>query len=193
MSPDAPTARLPRAHGLLVLVIIVAAGMGIPAYLQWKVPQLEATRDRILAEAPTDTEGRVRAWFVYGQPLVHNALTKARFSSEQPWFITHVVRSSTPSRPPQIWGLDFEDLSPDVLSIDGTVVRLTLPAPSLLLEDVLVGDKAGRVPVFEEGSEIPDPRVFARGRLERYLERPITGLSRDIEGARFEIEVGGLK
>ena len=184
---------LPRAQGLLVLTAIVTAGMGIPAYLQWKVPYLEADRDRILSEAPTDTVGRVELWFHYGQPLVHHALQGARFSSTQPWFITHAVRTPDGSLPPQIWGIDFENLSPDVLVRDGSVVRLELPAPKLLFENVLVGDKAGRVPVFDKGGEIPDPRVFARQRLERYLDRAISGLHRDIEGSRFEIVIGGLK
>lgn len=180
-----------RAPGLVVLVGLVAVGMGIPAYLRWAVPRLEARRDAILAAAPTEPIGRLARWFEYGQPRLHEALVKARFSSERPWFVTHVVAPRSAQEPPEIWGIDLADLPIDVVRLEGLSVVVALPAPERLARDVLVGDRALGVPVFPADGPAPDGRELAERRLERYLGRVGEALEKDIEGARLVVEVGG--
>lgn len=182
-----------RPRGLWILAALVTVGMGVPAYLQWAVPRLEARRDEVLASAPSEPEGMLARWFEFGQPRVHEALTKARFSADQPWFVTHLIAPVNAEEAPRIWGIDFTDIQPDVIALDGLTVRVVLEAPRLLGRDVLVGDRAMGVPVFQPGAEIPDPRRMAKERLERYLGRVGEGLARDIDGARLAVEVGGLR
>jgi len=188
MSPE--TEEFTRTRGLPLLIGIIALGMGVPAYYMWSVPRLKARAESILAEAPTDAAGRLATWFQFGQPNIHNALILARFSAEQPWYVTHVIASSSASQAPEIWGFDFTDLSPDVLRVDDTTVYLEFPAPVLLANDVLVGDKALGVPVFGSASALEDPCDLARRRLERYLERTRAGLVRDIPEADLVVRIG---
>ena len=164
--------------------------MGVPAYYMWSVPRLKARADRIVAESPTDEVGRLREWFRFGQPNIHNALILARFSAEKPWYVTHMIASSSVGEAPQIWGFDFTDLSPDVLRVEDTTVYLEFPAPVLLAKDVLVGDKALGVPVFASADLLEDPCALARGRLERYVERTRAALVRDIPGADLVVRIG---
>lgn len=186
-------AEFARAPGLAILVGLVALGMGVPAYLRWAVPRLEARRDAILAAAPTEPAGRLARWFEYGQPRIHEALVKARFSAERPWFVTHLRAPAAADRPPEIFGIDFTGLPEDVVRLDGLEVVVDLPAPELLARDVLVGDRALGVPVFPADGPPADPRELARARLERYLGRVGEALAKDIEGARLVVEVGGLR
>ena len=121
---------LPARAGVPALLLaIIAVGMGIPAYLRWAVPRLETRAAEMRADAPTEPEGRVATWFQFGQPNIHNALVLARFSTEQPWYVTHVVASQSPDDPPEVWGMNFANLSPDVLHVEGMNVVLELPAP----------------------------------------------------------------
>ena len=159
--------------------------MGIPAYLKWKVPQLEAERDRMREQAPSEPEARLARWFEFGQPQIHNSLVAARFSAEQPWYVSHVVAPVSEAEPPQIWGIDLADPDPDQVVVqDGLTVKIVLPAPTLLARDVLVGDKARGVPVYPAGAEV-DPARLAADRLGAYFyfARMGAALEKDIEGA----------
>ena len=184
-------ARFTRSRGLSMLLLLVAVGMGIPAFYLWSVPRLEARAAEYRAAAPSDPEGRVATWFRYAQPNIFNALILARFSTEMPWYVTHVVERT--DGPPEIWGIDFSELGPDVLEIDGILVKLVLPAPELLARDVLVGDRSLNVPVYRGGTRPEDPGELVRRGLSRYLERKRTGLQKDIPGADLVVEVGGVR
>jgi len=179
----------PRARGFPLLLAIIAVGMGIPAYLRWAVPRLETRAEEMRSAAPSEPEGRLAMWFRFGQPNIHNALVLARFSTDKPWYVTHVVASQDPEQPPEVWGMDFSDLSPDVLRVEGMNVVVDLPAPRLLLRDVLVGDKAYGVPVFARREDLADPAALATARLDRYLERTREGLKRDIPGADLVVRI----
>lgn len=188
-SESTVTAAFPRARGFPLLLAIITVGMGIPAYLRWVVPRLETRAAEMRASAPTEPEGRLATWFQFGQPNIHNALVLARFSTDRPWYVSHVVASDDPEEPPEVWGIDFSNLSPEVLSVEGMDVVLRLPAPRLLARDVLVGDKAFGVPVFATRDEL-DPCDLVEARLDRYLERTRAGLQRDIPGAGLVVVVG---
>ena len=172
---------------------LVALGMAIPAFYLFAVPRLAARREGMLSGAASEPEGRLKMWFTYGQPQIHHALVMARFSAERPWFVTHVVAPEEESQPPEIWGIDFEELPVDVIRTEGLSVQVVLDKPRLLARDVLVGDKSLGVPVYPAGQEVPDARRLALERLEPYLDRLEEGLARDVAGAMIEIEVGGLK
>jgi len=193
--PSAGERSFTRTRGLLTLIGLVILGMGIPAYLKWKVPQLEAERDRMLEQAPSEPEARLARWFEFGQPQIHNSLVAARFSAEQPWYVSHVVAPVSEAEPPQIWGIDLADPDPDQVVVqDGLTVKIVLPAPTLLARDVLVGDKARGVPVYPAGAEV-DPARLAADRLGAYFyfARMGAALEKDIEGASLEIHVGGAR
>jgi hypothetical protein len=176
-----------------VLATLVVLGMGIPTLYRLAVPRLEVRRELLLAAAPSEPEGRLRMWFTYGQPQIHHALVMARFSHERPWFVTHLRAPVDEKQPPEIWGIDFEDLPVEVVRLEGSSVRVILDAPRLLARDVLVGDRALGVPVFPATGEIPDPRELALRRLAPYLRRLEEGLVKDVPGTEIVIEVGGLK
>ncbi|MCP3915862.1 MAG: hypothetical protein GY711_09920 [bacterium] len=185
--------RFRRLPGLPLLGALIVVGMGIPAYLKWMVPRLEARRVQILADAPSEPEGRLARWFEFGHPRIHEALVAARFSAERPWLVSHVVAPADPSGDPEVWGIDFSDLSQDVIRHDGLAVRIAFDAPSVLAHEALRGDNALGVPVFGTGVEHPDPRQLAKERLEFTLQRVREGLAKDIPEGRLSIEVGGLK
>jgi len=179
----------PRVRGLPTLVAIVVVGMGIPAFFRYMIPVLEARRDRVLAAAPTEPEGRVARWLEFGQPQIHNALVMARFSAEHPWFVTHVLVPD--EGPPEVWGIDFAGLEPRVIRQDGMTVRVELDAPVLLMRGELRGERmlgVHQLPVAARG-EVDGSR-FALDRLVPYVGRLAGGLERDIPGAAIEIQVG---
>jgi len=182
------TSKHRRAPGLIILVGLVGLGMGIPAFLIWRVPQLESKRDQILAEAPTEPEGMVEVWLQkVGRPQIHNALVMARFSAERPWYVSHVVRPDSADEPPEIWGIDFTELPIDIVQRDGMEVYVDLSEPKLLARDVLVGDKAQGVPVFTRASVPADTGAIVRERIEGYLRKLGEGLAEDIRGARLAV------
>jgi hypothetical protein len=183
-----------RPPGMLILLALIAVGMGIPAYLIWAVPRLEADRDRILATAPTDPEGQVEVWLqAVGKPQIHNAMLMARYSNKWPWYVSHVVQSAASDQAPEIWGIDFTDLSTDIVRREGTTIVVALGAPKLLKQAYLKGDKAMGVPVFAAAAPPADPRDIARERLGRYLGTLGGALADDIKGARLLVEVGGQR
>ncbi len=181
-----------RVRGLPVLFGLILIGMGVPAYLMWMVPRLETRRDAILAAAPSEPEGRLARWFEYGQPRIYEALIASRFSAQQPWLVTHAVLPTGAEQLPQVFGIDFRDLEPSAIRLDGLAVRIVLPAPTSMGRQQLGGDSALGVPKYAPGVEVPDPRWLAKARLELVLKRVIEGLTGDIPGARISVEIGGL-
>jgi len=176
-----------------VLIVLIALGMGIPAYLIWAVPRLEANRDRILATAPTEPEGQVEVWLQeVGRPQIHNAMIMARFSSAWPWYVSHVVGAAGDDAP-EVWGIDFTELEPGITTREGTSIVVTLAAPKLLTRSALTGDKALGVPVFASDQRPADARALAQERLSRYLGDLGGALADDIRGARLVVDVGGYR
>lgn len=185
-SPDGFT----RTSGLRLLLVIVFAGIGIPALFRWKAYDLERDRDRLIANAPSTGEGRLALWFSQVQPRVVEGLRGARFSSSQPWLVSHVVSPASASEPPQVWGVDLTEVPPHWVSLSGLQVFVDLPAPKLLTRDVLVGDNVAGVQIFPAGSQ-NDGVELTRARVRFVLKRLIEALPRDIEGAEYVIRVGG--
>jgi hypothetical protein len=176
-----------------ILLALIAVGMGIPAFYRWAAVKLKVDREALLAAAPSLPEARLAKWLEFGAPQIHHALEMARFSDRQPWYVTHVVAPASSSEPPSIYGIDFSKLPQDVARQDGLTVLVVLAAPALLARDVLVGDRALGVPVFQADASVPDGRELALKRLVPYLDYLERGLVRDIPGAQIVIEVGGLK
>ncbi len=181
-----------RVRGLVPLVVLVLVGLGVPGFLKWSVPRLEARAARMREEAPSEPEGRLSLALEFLRPRIHTAMIQARFSSERPWYVTHQVEG-TDATQPEIWGIDLSDLEQDMVAQEGLVARLVLPAPEVLEHGRLGGDKAQGVPYFKQGAQVPDPSTLACERLVRYLERITHGLAGDIPGARLEVQVGDVR
>lgn len=181
----------PRAPGLPMLLAVVVVGMGIPAIYHWQSRVLGHERDQMLEDAPDQPEARLAVWFQYGQPPILEALLASRFSAARPWIVSHVVAPEREGLPPEIWGIDQQTITEDNVLLDGLVVRVVLPAPEVMARDVLVGDNAMGVQVFEAPGP-PDPRILLRERVEYAIERLIRVLPQEIPGARISVEVGGL-
>ena len=189
---DAPQP-IRRVSGVGVLTAIVVVGLAIPTFYLWVVPRLKQEADRLRVESPAEPDERLAVWFRFGQPQIHTALVRARFSASQPWYVSHIVQATEAGEPPAIYGIDFTDLPVDVVQHEGLEVRVVLPAPTVLARDVLVGDKALGVPVYAADAEIPDPRLIAKLRLERYFEDMTAAVAEDIPTAVLVVEIGGLR
>lgn len=200
--PTTSTNPFRRMSGLPILVALVGAGMLLPAFLQWKVPQLETKREELLGSAPTDPEGKLALWFRFGQAQIHQALMGARFSGAQPWYVSYVRETEGPAQPPEVWGLDLGGLDPgdveatkavmdELIRLDGLEVRLVLPEPTLLAETDLSGRKVQGIPRFAAGEDL-DGADLTRRRLEGYyfFSKLAAALARDVPGATFVVQVG---
>lgn len=182
--------RIPRPDGLALLLGLIVLGMGIPAYFRWKVLALDEERERILEEAPSEPEARLRLWFRDLQPRILETLRRSRFSARQPWIVSHVVGPTGPTAPPEIWGVGVDVIGPGSIVLDGLEVRVELPAPGVLDRDVLVGDNALGVPVLAPPGPA-DPGALLRARVEGVLTPLIESLPRDIPGTRLRVRVDG--
>jgi hypothetical protein len=193
--PEPPAVRSPRARGLLVMAVLVLLGVGVTAgYLAWKAPEVGkiiSDRKRAVAEAPRTPEGRLGNWLVFGAPQIHHRLEIMRFSAEQPWLVTHAVRlpGDDPERL-EIHGIDLSRMPRDVARVDGTVVRVKLPLPTLLGTGPLKGINASAVPVVAEASAAPDPIARTEYLVRFALDGLAQALGRDIPGATLSIEIG---
>ncbi|MAE46436.1 MAG: hypothetical protein CMJ86_06030 [Planctomycetes bacterium] len=178
----------PRA--ILILLGIVAMGMAVPAFFRWQVSLAEANRDQIRNESPTTAEGRLQLYLELASPGIHQAISMSRFSAERPWIVTHVVRSADSKQPPAIYGVDIEDLPRNFVRQEGLDVVISMPGPTLMARDVLVGDNAMGVQVFPPGSN-PEGIGILERRLRFALQRMIKSLPKDISAARYRFEFTG--
>ncbi len=181
-----------RAPGLAILFTIVAVGMGMPAFYRWKFVDLGRERDEILANAPSEAEARVALWFEHLQPQVVHVLGACRFSAQFPYLVSHVMAPRSGDEPPEVWGVPDAEITVDSVVLDGLAVRVILPAPRVVVRDVLVGDNANGVGVSPPGAPPRDPRVLLRNRIEFILRKHMSALEMDIPGAYLSVEVGGL-
>jgi hypothetical protein len=180
-----------RAPGIPILLALIVMGMGIPAIYRWQSKVLGNERDKMLASVPDEPKARLGKWFQFGQPPILEALLASRFSAERPWIVSHMVAPEEEGQPPEIWGIDQQTITTDMVVLDGMVVRVILPAPEVMDRDVLVGDSALGVQVFEAPGP-PDPRIMLRKRVEYAIERLMRVLPQEIPGALISVEVGGL-
>ena len=124
------------------------------------------------------------------QPRVIEGLRGARFSSSQPWLVSHVIAPASAQEPPQVWGVDLAEIPASWVSLAGLQVFVDLPAPRLLTRDVLVGDSVAGIQVFPAGAQ-NDGIELTRARVRFVLKRMIEALPQDIDGAEYVIRVGG--
>jgi len=177
-----------RPSGTLVLLGLVGLGLAFGAGM-YRIfqPRAAARTERMMAGAPTTTEGRVQAWVEFGGPIVLQRLRDARISSQQPWIVTHTVGAAGEAG--DVWGIVSDELPRDLVHADGTRVVVTLPAPRFLATTVLVGDHARSVPRVAPGDPPPDASELLL-RIARYaLKIQIDDIREDIEGAELVIEV----
>jgi catechol 2,3-dioxygenase-like lactoylglutathione lyase family enzyme len=181
-----------RASGLLVMFVLVVTGVGVTAgYLRWKAPEVGeiiAARRREIAATPSTPEGRLSKWLEFGAPQIHHRLEMMRFSSGQPWLVTHAV--GTDPQALAIHGIDLAAMPKGIARLDGPTVRVKVPLPRRLGVGPLRGDNALSVPVYASDAAVPDPIERARFLLGFALDGLSQALERDIPGARLAIEVG---
>lgn len=190
--PIATTSREPRrVSGILVLVVLVVVGMGVTSVLfNLRAPALYESMQRTRAEMPTEGEPRLDLWLVYGRPYFHARLIQLRYSSRQPWLVTHTLGGDREREPVEVWGVDLERLEPQATSRDGMCVTLTLEPPRLLARERFGhdgNDMANNVPHYANAEAAPDPRERAKSMVIWALKRLLDPLARDIEGASFEV------
>lgn len=189
-TPTAP--RGPRrVSGLAVLLVLVVVGMGVTSVLfNLRAPQLYESMQKTRAEMPTAGEPRLDLWLVYGRPYFHARLVQLRYSSSQPWLVTHTLGGDRAREPVEVWGVDLARLTPEATSRDGMCVTLTLEPPRLLAREWFGrdgNDMANNVPHYASAQAAPDPRDRASSIVNWALKRLIDPLERDIAGARFEV------
>jgi len=190
-----PAARAPwRANGIVVLIVLVVVGMGVTSLLfHLRAPELYERMQQTRAATPKGGEPRVELWLEYGRPFIHARMVQLRYSSSQPWLVTHTVGADREHGEVEVWGVDLADLSPEATSRDGMAVVLTLPPPRLLARERFGhdgNDMARNVPHYVDAADAPDIEVRARSMVEWALERLISALKRDIDGVQFEVRFG---
>lgn len=190
MEPASDPNKPPGPRAILYLLGIVVMGMAVPAFFRWQVGLAEDQRDLILEEAPSTAEGQAELYLKMAGPGIVQALSMARFSAEKPWIVTHVVHSGDHAQPPAIYGVNVEDIPHNCARRDGIDVVISMPAPSLMGRDVLVGDNAMGVQVFPAGST-PDGNSILERRLRFALKRMIDSFPKDIPDARYRFEFTG--
>lgn len=180
-----------RVSGLLVLLVLVVVGMGVTSVLfNLRAPQLYESMQKTRAEMPTAGEPRLDLWLVYGRPYFHARLIQLRYSSSQPWLVTHTLGGDREREPVEVWGVDLARLTPDATSRDGMCVTLTLEPPKLLARERFGldgNDMANNVPHYANAQAAPEARDRAISIVKWALKRLIDPLQRDIEGASFEV------
>lgn len=190
-SAKAPTRAPWRANGILVLIVLVVVGMGATSVLfHLRAPELYERMQRTRAETPKEGEPRVELWLEYGRPFIHARMVQLRYSSSQPWLVTHTIGADREHGEVEIWGVDLTDLSPESTSRDAMTVVLTLPRPRLLARGPFGhdgNDMARNVPHYATADAAPDAQERARSMVSWALDRLTAALRRDIAGVQFEV------
>ena len=129
-----------RSSGPLLLGVLVVLGYLPALYYHFERPRLERERDRLVASAPTTTEGRLEQWRRYGDPMIHRRLAEVgRYSAEKPWLVTHAVRLA--GKEVEFHGVRADLLPRAITRQEGATIVIELPAPVALGRGVLEGDE----------------------------------------------------
>lgn len=182
-----------RVNGLALMVVLVAAGMGITSvYYNWKAPAIVAERKAALAAMSTDPDPMLALWLEYGAPAIHARLQQMRIEAAHPWLVTHAQESASAGEPPRLWGVDLLGLDPSWVRREGLAVLVELPAPRELGRAWLPADKEAGVVRLESGLEAPPAGASAARAREVALwslERLVEGVRKDIPGASLDVRV----
>ncbi len=172
-----------------MLGALVVLGIGIPAaYFQWRAPSALAELQRERAAIGTDPESRLDAWTERLGPEIQRRMLELRFSSAEPWLVTHVV--DRPNRAHEVWGIDFRSPSPVVLRREGRVLVVQLASPSRLASAELSGPRAESVAHVANSSSGFDGSRRAAELAEWALHSDgdlIGALEKDVPGATIAI------
>lgn len=181
-------------NGLLLLLLLVAGGMGITGvYYRWKAAEILAERKAELASAPTETEPRLERWLEFGRTYIHQRMVQLRVSAAAPWLVTHSRQSGEPGTPPELWGVDLTGLAPEWARREGSRVVVELPPAGSLGRAWIPEDKADFVPRLAPTAPSPGQEVVAeraREIAEHALRPLIDALREDIPEAQLVIRVG---
>jgi len=168
--------------------MVVFAGLGSGAYFyRTKAFEVRAGILKRLEAAPTDPDEQLSAWLEFGEPMIQHRLTQLSFGSNAPWLVTHTADGPEGR---EIWGIVMEGPRPALFKRDGLTVQIHLAQPALLAHGGLQGDNAERVPHHPEGLSGPEAAARAIGLIEWFLERVMTALPEDIQGAKIEVLIG---
>lgn len=193
-APESQLQPARRVNGLVLMVVLVAAGMGITSiYYHWKAPAIVAQRQAALASMSREPGPMLDLWLEYGAPAIHARLTQMRIGPQHPWLVTHAQESPVAGQPPRLWGVDLSDLDPSWVHRDGLAVVVDLPAPHELGHAWLPADKEAGVLRLAAGSDSP-PEGAAAARARDValwsLERLDQAVRKDIPGAALQVRVG---
>jgi hypothetical protein len=145
---------------------------------------------RVRAEMPTEPGARAQRWIELNGPFIVERLKQMRFSQAQPWLVTHTVAEEQDSAAQEIWGVDLAGLTTQWIQRRGLDVVVELPAPALLGRGPLVGDMALNVARTRPGQPY-DAAERARYVAAWAIERLAKAITKDIDGARLVVSVGG--
>ena len=168
--------------------MVVFAGLGSGAYFfRTKAFEVRAGILKRLEAAPTDPVEQLTAWLEFGEPMIQHRLTQLSFGAGAPWLVTHTADSSEGQ---EIWGIVMEGPRPALFQRDGLTVEIHLPEPALLSYGELGGPNAERVPHHPEGLSLERASLRAKELIEWFLERVMSALPEDIQGAKIEVMIG---
>jgi len=168
--------------------MVVFAGLGSGAYFfRTQAFEVRAGILKRLEAAPTDPDEQLTAWLEFGEPMIQHRLTQLSFGAGAPWLATHTAEGPGGR---EIWGIVMEGPRPALFKRDGLTVEIHLPQPALLAYGKLQGDNAERVPHYPEGLSAELAAARARELIEWFLERVMTALPEDIQGAKIEVLIG---
>lgn len=172
-----------------MLLFVVFAGLGSGAYFyRMKAFEVRAGILKRLEAAPTDPDEQLSAWLEFGEPMIQHRLTQLGFGAGAPWLVTHTADGPEGR---EIWGILMEGPRPALFVRDGLTVQIQLSQPALLAHGVLQGDNADRIPHAPGGLSGPQAAARAQVLIEWFLERIMTALPEDIQGAQLKIVIGG--
>lgn len=179
-------------RGLAVLAVLVVVGLGSGAgFYRWQRMRQAERFQRDLAAAPQSTEERLDLWLeLVGPQLHHRLAVVGRFTSEEPWLVTHAQGRA--GEIPELFGVTCAELQPTFARRSGLEVVVALPAPHALGRIDLVGERAQRVPIFAPEVAVDAPARLAALALYLFEDMP-AALERDIPGARIVLEVAGQR
>lgn len=174
--------------GLLVLFAVVLAGLGSgTVFYRTQATKVRAGVLKRLEAAPTDPNEQLTAWLEFGEPMIQHRLTQLSFGSGAPWLVTHTAGGSGGN---EVWGISMEGPRPARFERDGTLLKIHLSTPRFLDHRILSGDNADKIPHYPDGAPEGQAELRAKELIEWFLQKVISALPDDIEGAAIEVIIG---